>query len=331
MKDDNIFKILKPEDNEQLSKLSGSDLLDIIVLLDEFLLTMRNRIGISESVTFGTELEFENANIPQISDDLYRGLDSWRLKMDGSLKNGGEVVSPILVDKNSNWGELRRVCHTIKRNASIGDNSGGHIHIGTQALGKDRTSWLNFIKLWSTYENVIYRFVYGEYLSARPSIEFAEPMSSILWEDYENLSKKNESLDSILYYISHKRYQAVNFYNVRDFEQEGEKNTIEFRCPNGTLESIVWQNNINLFAKMLLYSKRSDFNNDIINKRHSKIKKIGIKYYNEVYLEQALEFCDLIFDNNEDKIYFLKQYLKSFEVVKTNEYKKSKAFTKALV
>ena len=35
--------------------------------------------------------------------------------------------------------------------------------------------------------------------------------------------------------------------------------------------------------------------------------------YNEVCLKDALEFVDLVFDSNIDKIYFLKQYLKDFE------------------
>ena len=41
------------------------------------------------------------------------------------------------------------------------------------------------------------------------------------------------------------------------------------------------------------------------------IPKEGLKLMN--YLEQAVELADLIFDNNLDKVYFLRQYIKSFE------------------
>ena len=48
-----------------------------------------------------------------------------------------------------------------------------------------------------------------------------------------------------------------------------------------------------------------------------------------IYLEQALELCDMIFTNNFDKVYFLRQYLKSFEVCKKNaDYPKARSLTK---
>ena len=41
-------------------------------------------------------------------------------------------------------------------------------------------------------------------------------------------------------------------------------------------------------------------------------KHVRLKWYDEIYLEQALELCDMIFTNNFNKVYFLRQYLKSF-------------------
>lgn len=40
--------------------------------------------------------------------------------------------------------------------------------------------------------------------------------------------------------------------------------------------------------------------------------------YTTVNLKNALEFVDLIFDNNLDKVYFLRQYLKSFQEIYEN-------------
>ena len=101
-------------------------------------------------------------------------------------------------------------------------------------------------------------------------------------------------------------------------------NTIEFRCPNGTLEPIIWQNNANLFAKLLIYSKNNNFNHDIIDKRKTTT---NINNYKIISLEQSLELADLIFNNNLDKIYFLRQYLKSYEE-SDKILKKSKRFIK---
>ena len=36
-------------------------------------------------------------------------------------------------------------------------------------------------------------------------------------------------------------------------------------------------------------------------------------FYNEINFKNALEFVDIIFDNNLDKVYFLRQYFKNFE------------------
>lgn len=52
-------------------------------------------------------------------------------------------------------------------------------------------------------------------------------------------------------------------------------------------------------------------------------------WYNEIYLEQALELCDMIFTKNIDKVCFLRQYLKSFEVCKeVGQLSKASPFTK---
>ena len=95
------------------------------------------------------------------------------------------------------------------------------------------------------------------------------------------------------------------------------------------MNSVVWQNNINLFVNMLLYAKSPDFNHDIVDKRKliNEGKYDNLKWYNELYLDQVLEFCDLTFNSNEDKIYFLRQYLKSFEIGES-DFKKCKQFVK---
>lgn len=217
----------------------------------------------------------------------------------------------------------------------IDKNAASHIHFGTQILGSNKDSWLNFIKLWSVYENIIYRFVYGDYLTARPDIlKYAEPLASIFDEDYKILKKNNEDLNNIIFRISHKRNQAINFEHVKWTKCDSFfiNNTIEFRCPNGTLNPVIWQNNVNLLARLLTYSKNTSYNDDLIEKRRkiNSRKILSIEFYDEIYLEQALELCDIIFENNFDKIYFLKQYLKSFEInKKPNSYPKARKLVKS--
>mgnify|MGYP007013875692 FL=1 len=82
---------------------------------------------------------------------------------------------------------------------------------------------------------------------------------------------------------------------------------------------------------MLCYCKSTSFNDDTVQHRHQlnldRFAKLIL--YDEIYLEQALELCDMLFSNNFDKVYFLRQYLKSFKVCKnSNSYPKAHTLTK---
>lgn len=326
-----IFKYLKPNENDKLSLLSGLDLQDLIILLDDYYLNLRKTLGFDESVTFGLEIEFENAMLQRIKDQLRNAFNgSWRVSTDGSLYKGGEISTPILHDKEETWKDVKKVCRIVNASARIGERSGGHIHIGAHVLGNKPESWINFIKLWSVYENIIYRFSYGDFLTARSSLmQYAPPLSKSLWD----ISKKtsiDKKLSEIIYDITAGKYNGVNFRQVSsDCQNFSVDNTIEFRCPNGTLEPVVWQNNVNFFVNLLNYCKDIKFDNDKLERRYSinTAKLYKIDMYNEVYLDQALELCDIIFNNNLDKVYFLRQYLKSFEIG-TNKLEKAKQFVK---
>lgn len=77
----------------------------------------------------------------------------------------------------------------------------------------------------------------------------------------------------------------------------------------------------------------SDFNSSYLEELIYNIEnsyKFTWKYWiDDIYLYEALELSDLIFNNNFDKIYFLRQYLKSFETnrkynIKTKNFVRKK-------
>ncbi len=221
------------------------------------------------------------------------------------------------------------MCELINPWCEIGKNSSLHVHIGAHILGDNTESWLNFCAFWSTYENIIYRFLYGNFLTGRPSIvEYAHPISEDLWNDYEQLSKKKDlKLKDLIRKISYDKYKAINFLHVDYLKcnEYGNKNTVESRGANTSLEAPIIQNYINLLVKVFEYCKSKNFNIEIVTKRHELIKDKynDIKWYDEIFLEQALEFSDLVFNKNIDKLYFLKQYLKYFELQKSGYYPES--------
>lgn len=310
-----ILKYLPPTENEILSNLSPRDLLDMIILLENLYIEPRPTLNLPPDITFGVEIEFEHANMNKLRNLLEIRDITWTLAYDYSLNDGAELDSPVLTDQESSYKQIKKVCNTIKECAIAGPSSAGHIHIGSHIL-KDYKSWDNFLKSWITYENVIYRFLYGEYLTPRERIlKYAFPIQKLLSADFQKLHPNNNSLKELVNTISHERYQGVNFKRVTSYEYE-ENNTIEFRAPNASLNEIIWQNNINFLTKFLLYASSSNYNSDIISERRNKnnLKYANISLYNQIYLEQALELADEIFDNNLDKLYFLRAYLKNYEV-----------------
>lgn len=328
-----LFNFIHPLDNDSISNMKAKDLRMFIALLDDYYLSMRNDLGLDSSISFGVELEFEHAIRNKIEEEI-RNLhfdDEWKIVNDISLIEGAEIDSPILYDKAKNWKELEEVCSVVQNYASICDKAGGHVHVGAHILDREKDTWLRLLRLWSTYENVLFRFSYGERLTARPSLStYSPPIAELINEKWNSF--QYDSLYSILFNLSIRRDRAVNFNNVCALSDEFlPRNTIEFRCPNGTLDPVIWQNNVNLFTKMLLAIKNHSYDESIVEKRHdlNSNELMKLEWYDEVYLQPSLELADLVFDNNLDKINYLKQYLKSFEVKKKEDsYPKAKVLTK---
>lgn len=329
-----VFHFLNPNGCDTLSKMKGIDLQELIYLSNHYFLELRKDINLPGEITFGCELEMENAQQSSIyrkMDDLELIASGWKMKDDGSLDFGVEINSPVLKDKEQSWKELNAVCHILKDYSRVGKNSGGHIHFGSQALGKKVIHWENFFQLWAGYEHVVYRFVYGDQLDARESLQrYASPLAPSIFRNQEELFEtKKEGVLSFLTPLSHSRYQAINLGNV--CKEYGRDSTIEFRAPNSTQEAVIWQNNVNLLGKMLVYATEDDkFDKEKVQFQMQTMeeKKLGLEDYQEIYLQDALELSDQVFSNNLDKVYFLRQYLKSFETVTDMKKTPKKVFVK---
>lgn len=333
-----LWKILSPTANDTFAKMKGKELQEILYFLKDFYLKPKEILNINKKNTFGLEIEFEQANYEKIKSLLKQmqptskqptSKRSWILDKDLTLTNGGEIISPPLTDTTKTWESLTKICTMLENNAAIDKYSGGHIHFGAQIIGNTEQNWLNFIKLWYTYENIIFRFTNGEYTQTRPRIDdIATPLSKELQSDYQHYPKGKISFPHTRFI--HGKYKAINFGHITNPEYYQKRNTIEFRSPNGTLNPVIWQNNVLFFNNLLEYAKQENFNTDAIEQRfqHNQENQIyTLEYYNEIYLQQALELADMIYQNNQDKIYFLRQYFKDFNT-SPQKYQKTKNFTK---
>ena len=340
-----IYKYLNPNSNDIITTMNNSDRVNIMLSLRKYYLELRESLNIDNHVTFGTEIEFEDANRSDIESELASIFPdgSWKVVDDGSLYQGGEINSPVLRDTEKTWLDLSTVCNIVNKNAQVLENTSAHVHIGMHILGNNPKYWRNFAFIWMTYENIITRFLYGEYVSPREGLQkYATPIARDLIDDFVMLEKYSNSKTAIeilkkLNKTDEKR-RSINFRHIGktplyNYGKEAEKNTIEFRGANGTFNPIIWQNNINLLVKILEYCKSDNFNDEIINRRLQTIEvneiPSNIFKYGQTNIAQAIEFADLIFTNNLDKLYFLKQYIKDYKTSMV-PLTKSEPFTKQL-
>lgn len=309
---------INPYSCDDFSKYKGIDLQELIIKVEDLYLIYRETLGLDEKITFGFEIEFENCDRKTVENYIYKkSLSNWQCVSDGSVSSGGEIRTPIMTDSKKYWQELQVVCRYLKRNnANTCGNAGGHIHIGTPILGNNVLSWQKFLLIYANYEHVLFRFLYGDKISHRKKIkDYAIPIREKIIETVNNSYYSRASIRDLICNDSLTgKYHAINFGHVNFFSinERKNKNTIEFRAPNATTEEIIWQNNANTLIRLLLASTSSNLDCDYL-KYILKKRIITDIHYNEICLEDALNFVDLVFTTNIDKIYFLRQYFKSFE------------------
>ena len=309
---------INSEKNDNFAVLRGIDLQNLLVETENYFLEYRDKLNLPSNITFGVELEYEKLFKRKTDKFIKNNLPDWKSKSDGSLNSGGEITSPIMKDNPKYWQELKKVCEFLsKKRADTSNNAGGHVHIGANVLGEDVEAWKIFLKLYTNYENIIFRFAYGDKINGRKNIyKYAPPTADYLKEIITKIDEAESLFHIYLNLPTKEKYSALNFCNVGFNSPIHKINTLEFRSPNASSNAIIWQNNINAFTKMLISSKDKKIDSEFLDYKlnHEYFPYLGNEYlYNEVNLKKVLEFVDLIFDNNLDKIYFLRQYLKGFQ------------------
>lgn len=308
--------------------------------LKEFYIPYRKTLELPKNSTFGCEIEFKIRNYSLDNcpsyvteyDYLNNFLESINYNYSWNavpeLDDHIEIISPILKDENSNWKELEEILEfLISKGAYYSGGCGAHVHVGKQVLGTDINSLKILLKLWMIYEDVIIKFTNGINYFERKNFRIASDRAafSIKWF----LKKLEEEKITEFRPSLHNKLLTINFCtdDIYNFLQEAQKkeveDTIEFRCANGTLNKVIWQNLVNFYVKLMDSCSKPDFDLELLTYRESK--GIDIKYYDDM----AFELCDLVFDNNFDKYCFLRQYYKDFDESNTkNPLLESKPFWK---
>lgn len=217
----------------------------------------QRRIELPTGMTIGIEIEAEEGRKGRSNALLLMGevIDRWNCTVDKSLDDGVEVVSPVLKSEEENEDSIYRVCDILRLcNQCVSERCGGHIHIGANYL-TNINAWKNLLEIWANTENILYVIGNAPNDPPRSEIyEYAAPISVNIEsalekgevdltgeEDIERFCEQLTYLQGRPFY---RRYSGINFENFGDED----KNTIEFRVSNGTLNPDTWIENINLFG-----------------------------------------------------------------------------------
>ena len=303
-------QFISSNDNILFSEMDSCDKALYMNELNDYVIEYRNSLGLNNSVTFGTEIEYEGVNKEIVDKIIDENFTSFKSMTEPNIHVGGEVVSIPLRDNINNWTDLKDILKLLElSDGIIKDNkTSSHVHVGANIL-RNYDNLIKFILLYGVYEGIIYRFGYMNRLNPRESmISCAPPFSIDLANNYPDIIN-NKSVKNIK--LMFDRFHGVNFNNLSSLKNYGYRNTIEFRMANGTLDPVLWQNIINLYTKMLLRCTK-DMDIDYLEYLLFKINYSRSNYYgfDNLSLTNAFDFADIVFDDMLDKTNFIKQYYK---------------------
>ena len=245
--------------------------------------------------------------------------ETWKLVKDATVQKrinfdiftGGEINSPILTNNKKSWQELKKICEFLRNieNIKIDDNCALHIHTDKKILPTIEEI-KNLLKLWIIYEDIIYKFSYGETNSPRKLLfSYAKP-----YGQYRNILElinkldKIETLEELMQAIQYERKYGLNLLNlIRD-----NKTTIEKRTSNSTFNEKIIQNDVRFTLNLINYAKKENFDKEFIQYKLKNYEPIFLNQSIKENKEKAEELAHLIYKNELDKLYFYKQYYKVY-------------------
>lgn len=313
-----------------METIEESNLLDY---LSNIPFVYRDKLNLPEDLKFGTEIEF----MVDQTHDIYKSLRKVLYTQTGDRKyfklgsnhrvvsyNGGkkiyEIKSPVLCNNNEDFNSLRVVCDELSNhNTSPSNQKGVHVHVDLSTLENNERFLSIFLKIFCIYEHIIFRFSYGEEEYSNINVSsYSREVSNRLY-NYLTTHNYNEEFNSVLNDLRDlfacKSY-AINFHK-KDLSCNNE--TIEVRTFNSTMNPVIIQNDINLVLSIINQIVENGIDIDLLDYRFKEYdRKFYVKEsYSKMNLQDAVELSDLVFNYDEDKDYFLRQY-----AIKTNPKKK---------
>lgn len=259
----------------------------------------RDKLELSPSTRFGLEIEMDHLSNRKRKklQDLYNGKHGCNIDEDTSLKNTGiELSTRIMDNKKENWEELYRLSILLKKYHPEFEYSSFQVNLDCHM---DYNEIYNFLQFYAYYEDIITRISKGTDMVLRYSSEkYAIP---ILRKLKSLIKYAHDEIDIVESFINNKSY-GLSLKESNDRTNiKSNIDIIEFRSPNGTINPILWQNYIMLFQSMINFFEQGDWYGHTFD-----LDNITRDEYN---INKAIEFANIIYTSEEEKLLFLKQYI----------------------
>lgn len=255
-------------------------------------------------IPYGIEIELESVSYDEGEKVIRHKIpDTFKIKTDNSLNNGGiEIVSNVLDNTKDNIIMFKKLSKTLKYLGATYENASFQINLDAYDFSEDDI--LNTLKMYSVYENIIYRFSMGLDNKIRDSVgEYAIPIGEHFYYKYHTNAIK---YSRYLRYINNKSF-GISLKTLTHDKKDSIK-VIEFRTPNGTSEYKLWINYITFFSSFLKIIKSNKFDEEKINYKFEKLNFSKSSDLFKIDEELANELADMIFVDEIDKDNFKNQY-----------------------
>ncbi len=268
-------------------------------------------LKLDEKLQFGLEIEIEGVNSKNIKNWKF-GNTSFRSEHDGTLIKGIEIKTPKMSNNSYTINELYNICNMINYGGfTCSSRTGGHIHYDSSYFDK-KEDYYGLLEIWSNAEEIFYLISNDIFDFPRKDVHiFATTFFTGIEDQLENNVINSFNLDSEEFIENIKTWQTNKYTNLNLIHVKNDLNTIEFRIANGTISFPIWIQNIKLFGRLMMVSKRisqvyqGNFNDKFANQLWQLKEDLKTQSNKETKLEIILM---MLFDESEKEIYRKRYY-----------------------
>lgn len=195
----------------------------------------------------GQELHAEGLTTQSGQQEYHQGesdaYSAWTFEHDDTVD--GEIVSPVLNDDEESWKQLEKVCEVIKRNGGVATvKTGGHVHVSSGTYGFSAAKYTELARMMKDREDVLYRLASNPHSGRHRGMRWCPPNIA----DVDSHVPAGVQAHYDVYTQSGEERSALNLKGVNS---QPEKDHVEFRLWDGSLDPAVIQQQIKISAAMV--------------------------------------------------------------------------------